>query len=162
MIRFRRALSRDAETMSTILIASITQLCAADHRNDPALIASWTANKSPAALVRMIEEATVTFFIAERNGEPAGVGGIDCDGIVRLNYVSPEHRFKGVSSALLTFMEAELAKAGVTEARLVSSETARELYRKAGWTDDGDPVHPMRVAGYPMRKRLAKTPFEIS
>ena len=43
----RRAEPDDVLAMSRVLTASIIELCAADHGNDPAAIAAWTRNKTP-------------------------------------------------------------------------------------------------------------------
>ena len=46
MIAIRPAAIADVPAMSRVMIASITDLASADHRNDPALVARWTANKT--------------------------------------------------------------------------------------------------------------------
>lgn len=154
MIRIRKATPDDAEAMSGIVVASIRELCAADHRGDPVRIGSWTANKTPQNFRRWIAEAETQFFVAERHGCAAGVGGVSLDATIRLNYVAPEHRYQGVSRALLDHMEEVLAAAGVAVARLRSSETALSMYRGAGWVEDDAVDLPEGLEGRPMRKRL--------
>jgi len=132
------------------MTASITELCAADHQNDPAEVADWTANKTPAGVRAMLDRAALTMFVAERGGQVAAVGGIEGD-VIMLNYVAPEHRFTGVSKMLLAAMEAELKARGTSIGRLVSTATARQFYRAAGWTETA-PGAPR--TGFPMRKTL--------
>ena len=139
--------------MSAVLIASIVELCAADHQNDPERIARWTRNKSPEGVRAMLAEPGLTLFVAEVSGTVAAVGGIRSD-VVALNYVAPTHRFAGVSRALLAAMETELAARGHHSIRLMSSATARRFYRAAGWRDEALPDTDYSVSGWPMRKTL--------
>lgn len=153
MIHIRPVVEDDADTLSRILCESIRQLCAADHKSDPALVGNWTANKTPEQMKRWIANPQVTLVIAERDGQAAGAGCNSADGEVFLNYVSPDHRFCGVSKAILGHLEATLAKL-VGRARLTSTETAHRFYLGAGWEDVGEPVNVFGLRGYPMEKAL--------
>jgi GNAT superfamily N-acetyltransferase len=154
VIRVRRATAADVEAMSRVLTASITGLCAADHRNDPDRIAGWTRNKTPAGVAAMLASPQTQLFVAERDDRVAGGGAILADAVVGLNYVSPDHRFAGVSKALLGAMESAMREAGVAEGRLQATETAHRFYRDAGWQDTGEPRADGPLGGWPMRKRL--------
>ena len=154
MVSVREADVTDADACSKVLCASIIELCTADHNDDEAVIAKWTANKSPEILATWIASPHCTFFVAERDGELAGVGSISDSGEVQLNYVSPDHRYCGVSRALIAHLEATLRAQGISAARLTSTETAHSFYRKAGWTDAGEPENVFGLRGYPMEKSL--------
>ena len=121
MIAIRPATPDDAPAMSAVLIDSITQLCVADHKNNPEALASWLANKTPDGVAQWFASPTSTLLVAERHGEIAAVGSYSSERRILLNYVSPRHRFAGVSKALLAAMEHSL---GQGEARLDSSATA--------------------------------------
>jgi GNAT superfamily N-acetyltransferase len=152
VIVVRRARLDDAPAMSAVLIASITELCEADHRNDPQLLAGWRENKSPERVAQWFESPASTLLVAERNGEIAAVGGYFASGrVVSLNYVAPAHRFAGVSTALLAAIEAGL---GSGEASLESTQTARRFYECRGWHVVGDLAKHRGIDGYPMRKLL--------
>ena len=138
--------------MSAVLIASITELCAADHRHDPEALASWLANKTPEGVLAWFANPANTLLVAEREGGLAAVGGYNAERQIILNYVSPQHRFAGVSKAILAAMERDL---GAGEASLDATLTARPLYLAAGWEEAGPPRPYRFVAGYPMRKVLA-------
>jgi GNAT superfamily N-acetyltransferase len=150
VINVRRAVAADVSAMSVVLIDSITELCLADHHGDADFLARWLSNKSPDGVRAMLANPNFTLLVAEQNGEVAAVGGIDALGKVALNYVSPRHRFNGVSKSLLAAMEAELKAHGHAAATLTSTATAHRFYLAAGWTDsvsdDGS---------YPMEKRLS-------
>ena len=136
-----------------MLIASIRQLCAADHGNEAAAIDAWVANKTPERVAVWLEGAHGV-RVAGDGDEIAAVGAVSEEGEVLLLYVAPERRRQGHSSALLRALEAELAEAGHKEARLVSTKTAHGFYLAQGWQDDGPEVACFRTRGRPMRKPL--------
>lgn len=136
--------------MSAVLIASITELCGDDHQNDVSAIAEWTANKTPDGVRQMIGNPELRVMVAEHNGEIAAVGAIS-GREVRLNYVSPAHRFAGVSRALLSAMEQAI---GPGEARLEATKTAQPFYRDAGWVAVGTSGGFAGATCFSMRKTL--------
>jgi GNAT superfamily N-acetyltransferase len=154
VITIRAARPSDAPAMSAVLIASITELCAADHQNVAKVVAGWTANKTPEGVLAMMNNMRHQVFVAEVDGVIAAVGLITADGSIGLNYVSPLYRFKGVSRMLLDHMERALAHTGTEVASLVSTQTALLFYQEAGWVDAGPPQKGFTVTGYPMRKVL--------
>ncbi len=136
-LALRPARNADAEEAAQILVASITELCHADHRGEPELIAAWTANKTPDAVAAMI--AAGGMLVAEAMDRIVGVGQADHRrGRVTLLYVAPEVRDAGVSTALLAALEQALASAGIETARLETTETARAFYLARGWRDTAD------------------------
>lgn len=153
-MQVRRATQDDLAAMSAVLTASITQLCAPDHHNDPAAIAAWTRNKSVEGVGVMLANPDLELYVAERDGQVLAVGAVNRDGSVALNYVAPEARFSGVSKALLVRLEQALRDLGHDEARLESTLTARPFYERQGWLADGPQATGRVVNGYPMRKRL--------
>jgi GNAT superfamily N-acetyltransferase len=153
-VSVRLARDADVDQMSAVLTASITELCAADHHDDPAIIANWTRNKSPDGVRKMLDNSSVTMLVAERDGMVAAVGCVNARNEIGLNYVSPAHRFSGVSKALLEAMEEALRAVGAEVATVTSTATAYRFYRSAGWEDAGPPETGHSVMGYPMRKAL--------
>ena len=157
MISIRQADDGDIETLCELLCASIRELCSADHKNDAELIERWTANKTPEHLAHWISDPRLSLFLAERDEQVAGVGCMNEDGEVLLNYVAPSHRFRGVSHAILAHIEAALIDRGIRSARLTSTATAHRFYREAGWTDTGETETKFGLRGYPMVKQLQST-----
>ncbi len=138
--------------MSVVLIASITELCIADHQSRPDALGAWLANKTPAALRAMLGTPARQMYVAERDGLVAAVGAIEpAQRLVSLNYVAPQHRFAGVSTTLLAAMEATL---GSGEARLSSTATAHDFYLRRGWADTGETDSYAGMIAFPMRKTL--------
>ena len=154
MIAVRPAVEADIPEMSAVMTASVTELCGADHHNDPQNIAQWVSNRTPAGVAKMLANPSQGFFVAERDREIAAVGAVNRDGVVISNYVSPAHRFSGVSRALLMHLEQVLRDWGHEEGKLVSTITAHRFYLDAGWSDDGAPDTTGFAISYPMRKRL--------
>ena len=68
MIAIRRAAAADVPAMSRVLIASITDLCHADHRGDAGIIAGWTANKVPESVARWVAHPDLVLLVAELDG----------------------------------------------------------------------------------------------
>ena len=155
-ISVRRAEPGDIPAMSRVLIASIIELCAADHGKDPAAIAAWTRNKSPDGLAVMLANPDLLMFVAEDAGAIGAVGALTRTGEIALNYVAPDMRFLGLSKALLVRLETELAALGFAEGRLEATATARRFYECTGWLADGPQAAGRRVNGYPMRKVLKR------
>jgi len=138
--------------MSAVLIASITELCVADHGNRPEALAQWIANKSPPGIRAWFANPANRLFVAEHGGQIAAAGAFNLGREIILNYVAPAHRFAGVSSAMLQAIETAL---GPGHATLSSTATARQFYRDRGWLDAGEPEEWAGVmTAYPMRKRL--------
>jgi GNAT superfamily N-acetyltransferase len=149
----RKARPGDVPDMSRVLIASITELCAQDHNNDPQAIAAWTTNKTEAGLRQMLDAFDTELYVAERENRVVAVGGLSGDDII-LNYVDPAHRRTGASRALLDAMERVLEDRGIHVARLTSTVTARDFYLSQGWVEDGPPRDGRFIAAFPMRKVL--------
>lgn len=138
--------------MSRVLIASITELCHADHEDDPDRIAEWTANKSPDGILAMLARDGFFMLVAELDGQIVAVGATTADGEIALNYVAPEARFRGVSQALLAHMEADLRARGFAQGRLRATRTAKTFYLARGWSADTAPDGG--AACFAMHKRL--------
>jgi GNAT superfamily N-acetyltransferase len=131
---------------------SISELCIADHGNDPATLAGWLHNKTPEAFISWIAHPGNSVLVAVADGIILAVGAVTKSGEITLNYVSPDARFRGVSRALLEALEARAVKAGNVRCTLTSTETARRFYHGRGYVEDGAPVRKFGVAGYPMSK----------
>ena len=152
-LKVRQAVTADAAACSAVLRASIRDLCTADHHGDEQIIAHWLDNKTPETLRSWIQSDESTIYVAEIDGQIAGVGGVSGSEIA-LNYVSPDYRSLGVSTAILKELERVLRDCGIRNAQLTSTATAHDFYRRAGWSDSGDPVESFGILGFPMRKAL--------
>jgi GNAT superfamily N-acetyltransferase len=155
-VEIRDARPEDAEAACAVLRASITELCAADHNNDPVLLERWLANKQPEIVAGWIARPDNSLLVAVEEDAILAVGSVSDAGEITLNYVSPRARFRGVSRALLRALEARALERGNAQCRLHSTETAHRFYLSNGYIDVGEPSRKFGMnSGYPMSKRIA-------
>lgn len=138
MISIREATLSDAASASTVLCASIADLCGRDHRGNPNVIDLWTRNKTPAAFCDWITTSEDTLYVAQIDGTIVAVGGIDSESSITLIYVAPHQTKKGVGKTMLRYLEGSLKNRGVCIAHLTSTLTARDFYTASGWIETGE------------------------
>jgi GNAT superfamily N-acetyltransferase len=154
-VKIRDAVKADAEAACQVLRASIAELCVADHRNDPEILARWLANKTPKIVASWIADPDASLLLAAEGETIMAVGSVRNDGEITLNYVSPTTRFRGVSSALLTALEARARERGNKSCRLLSTETAHRFYLARDYVENGAPQHKFGTSSsYPMTKKI--------
>jgi hypothetical protein len=74
MHEVREARIEDAESAVELVRASIEQLCTLDHRNDPATLARWLANKTPENLRTWLANPENHCVVATEGDTLMGVG----------------------------------------------------------------------------------------
>lgn len=137
-MRVRPAIEGDADTAAEIIRRSITQLCALDYRNDPAVLERWLEHRSAEDVRRWTRAADRKLFVVEaEERQLIGVGLATDAATIALNHVAPEARFRGVSKLLVRHMETHLSALGRTRVTLLSSNVAREFYLALGYSVDG-------------------------
>jgi N-acetylglutamate synthase-like GNAT family acetyltransferase len=151
-LQIRPARAADATAACAVLRRSIAELCEADHRNDPQFLAAWLANKTPENVAAWIAADGNFVYIAFADGRIVGVAAMTRTGLITLNYVSPDARFKGVSKALLAELERKAAELGLAQCSLASTKTAQRFYRSAGFREQQGSE---TGGGIPMVKDLA-------
>jgi GNAT superfamily N-acetyltransferase len=137
-----------------VLRASIEQLCYHDHNNDPEVLARWLANKTPTETVRWLSNPDNLLLVAETGNLILAVGCVTVQGNVVLNYVSPNARFTGLSSALLSSMEDAARNNGNRQCSLESTATGYNFYRARGYLDTAPPADKFGFSVFPMTKTL--------
>jgi GNAT superfamily N-acetyltransferase len=158
-MQIREATADDAAEACQVLRRSITELCNADHRDDPAALEDWLSNKTPANVGAWIVRADNHVFVAMQGSAIVAVGAVTSSGEITLNYVSPDARFAGVSKALLNRLEAKALELGHTTCSLTSTETARRFYLSAGYKQQSSSRNLLAPSSsYLMSKRLSPVP----
>ncbi len=104
-MEIRDAVPADAQAACEVLRRSIVELCVADHRNDPAILERWLANKTPEIVASWIAQPGSSLLVAVEEKTILAVGAVSDTGEISLNYVSPDARFRGVSRAILRALE---------------------------------------------------------
>ena len=150
----RDATPEDAIAACRTMRRSIAELCAADHRNDPDILQRWLNNKTPEIFKTWISPDK-SLLVAVETDNILAVGCVTRAGEITLNYVSPDARFRGVSSAVLTVLERRASGCGNETCRLESTKTARRFYLARGYSEIGAATDKFgTTGGYPMTKSL--------
>ncbi|MET1415512.1 GNAT family N-acetyltransferase [Roseibium sp. HPY-6] len=146
----------DAAEIAAVLRRSITELCGADHNNDPKRLASWLRNKTEETALGWIDGPGSVLVADSPENHPRllGVGMGLPEGEIVLNYVDPGARYQGVSKALMRALECYFIKIGVTRVRLRSTFTAERFYRSMGYVQSDIPIDPADRASAIFEKDL--------
>ncbi|HZR77180.1 GNAT family N-acetyltransferase [Bradyrhizobium sp.] len=151
----RDATTADAVKACEAIRASITELCIADHQQNPDILRRWLASKTPENVAAWAVAMGSSLLVAIEGNSVLAVGGVKDDGEITLNYVAPPARFRGVSAALLNALEARAVERGAIELTLLSTETAHRFYLSRGYRDAGPSLGKFgTAASYPMTKVL--------
>jgi N-acetylglutamate synthase-like GNAT family acetyltransferase len=151
----RPATVDDAEAACRVVRRSIAELCVLDHSNDPALLEPWLANKTSSNLRQWIADNASHTVVACQGADSVGVAALHKSGVVTLNYILPEVRFMGVSTALLASLEHEAAAIGIDQLQLTSTKTARRFYLRCGFLE-ANPVAADTGSKISMTKRIVR------
>jgi GNAT superfamily N-acetyltransferase len=155
-MEIRDAVSKDAPAACEVMRRSISELCSADHHNDPVILGRWLANKTPEIVASWIVNPGNSVLVAVESGTMLAVGAVTDAGEITLSYVSPDARFRRVSRALLMALETRAQERGNQRCTLLGTETAHRFYRAAGYVDDGPPQGKFGTSwSYPISKELA-------
>ncbi len=156
-MNIRDATPDDAPAACEVMRRSITELCVADHRNDTAILVRWLSNKTPQIFRSWINPVN-SLRLAVEGDRILAVGCVTADGEITLNYVSPDARFCGASSALLTDLEKRAIEQDNAVCTLESTETARRFYLARGYAEEGPAGRKFgTISGYPMSKHIKLT-----
>jgi GNAT superfamily N-acetyltransferase len=154
-VNIRDARPEDAAAASNVLRASITELCVADHHNDPEILWRWLANKTPENVAAWTADLGASLLLAVEDDVVLAVGSVRNDGEITMNYVAPAARFRGASSALLRALEMRAKERGNTACNLFSTETAHRFYLNRGYVVAGVPQGKFGTSSsYPMWKKI--------
>jgi GNAT superfamily N-acetyltransferase len=154
-MEIRDAVPEDAAAGCLVMRRSIAELCVADHKNDPEILARWLGNKTVENFVAWIEQPDNSLMVAVEDGKILAVGSVTDAGSIGLNYVSPDVRFRGVSRGLLHALEARAIARNNCRCILTSTETALRFYLSNGYVASGAASGAFGTnSGYPMSKTL--------
>ena len=110
---------------------------------EAALSAHYEQHQRHGLALEAIFQPHIRFFVARRDGEPAGCGGVALlDGFAELKrmFVRERLRGTGVAAAILARLEAEAQAAGYRLLRLetgTEQHAAMRFYRRSGFTACG-------------------------
>jgi GNAT superfamily N-acetyltransferase len=151
-MQVRNAQAEDAVASRQVMRRSITELCVADHHNNPTVLTRWLSNKTPEHINSWLMQPRNSVLVAVDDENIVAVGSVTDQGRITLNYVSPDARLRGVSRTLIAALEARAVNRGAVRCTLSSTATARGFYLTRGCAEIGPPeVDPL---GYPMAKSV--------
>ena len=158
-MQVRPAKIGDADAAIDVVRRSTLELCEPDHKGDSATLSAWLSNKTADNMRQWIDAHTVLVAIDD-NVRIAGVAAVRPDGVVLLNYVAPEARFKGASKSLMQAIEVWASSRGLEWLTLESTATALRFYQSNGWTETRRPQPGFGVTTRnPMRKAVKVVPM---
>jgi len=150
----RRATVTDAAVIALVVCRSITESCALDHRNDPAVLEAWLSNKTPAHIRDWIASPDSCGVVTEHDGSIVGFAMLTMPGQIQLCYLVPEAQGHGLGRAMISALEAEAIERHVAEISLTSTKTAHPFYLRMGFVDAGPAQQGRFITAQPMRKLL--------
>jgi N-acetylglutamate synthase-like GNAT family acetyltransferase len=140
-LNVRPARTSDAELAIQTVIASIRELCVADHHNDAATLERWLGNKTPASFETWINNPENFCVIGEVSGVLSAVGLLHDSGEIRLFYVAPDSQRKGLGIAIHIALEAHASLLNMERLHLCSTDAARSFYERVGYQASGAHKH---------------------
>jgi GNAT superfamily N-acetyltransferase len=156
-MQIRDAVAEDAPAACEVIRRSISELCVADHANDPTILLRWLSNKTPEIVASWMARPNNSVLVAVEHGAILAVGSVTDAGEITLNYVSPDARFRGVSRALLGALEARALERGNARCTLTSTQTARRFYASNGYVENGSFPGKFGTSGsYAMSKSITR------
>ena len=136
-IQIRRALPDDAPAACNLLRRSIEEGCRDEHRDQPAVLDAWLANKTPATVLGWFSSPTNCALIAESEGQLVGLALLTQAGKVALCYVLPDALRCGVGRALLTELETQARAWNIAKLFLHSPSGASTFFERHGYMNAG-------------------------
>jgi GNAT superfamily N-acetyltransferase len=155
----RIAEPRDADAAVRVLRRSITELCVADHHNDPTTLQKWLENKTDENFHFWLAAESNFCVVTESNAEINGVGLVHRRGEILLCYVAPENQGQGCGSAILAALEEKARTWGLDKLHLGSTVSARRFYERHGYISAGESTCSFGSSRcYPYEKILQTDP----
>ncbi|SDA41930.1 Acetyltransferase (GNAT) domain-containing protein [Pseudomonas sp. NFACC15-1] len=151
----------DAGIISRIAERCIRVGCAAEHRNDPTVVAAWVRNNTLAHIRPWLVDPRLRLTLARLQGRPAGVAMASASGRIAFCYVQPESFRRGVGQALVRDIEAWLRGRGVARVRLNSTRSSQAFYRHLGFEQSADAFAIGGVKAIAMHKPLIAPPEKV-
>jgi GNAT superfamily N-acetyltransferase len=151
----RSATLVDARDACDVVRRSISQLCFADHNDDPRRLEAWLRNKTVASTEEWLASPELFNVVACDDKGVCGFGAISRDGEVLFCYVDPRVRFQRISTMMLEELERAARSWDLRSVRLTSTLTAQRFYTNRGYNVAGEAIVVFdAIKGIPMMKRL--------
>ena len=151
----RSACVDDAVDATEVVRRSISELCKADHQDDPATLDRWLINKTPEKFKEWVSNPENFCVIAGDSARIFGVGLLKRSGEVLLFYVAPGYQRLGIGRRIHDALEAQATSWGLGRMYLESTALACNFYRSLGYQSTGPEQSLFGVLRvYPLAKAL--------
>jgi GNAT superfamily N-acetyltransferase len=147
----RDAKDDDAVDGCEVVRRSITELCVADHKNDPAILGKWVGNKTPKTFRAWMAQAGNSLLVAAQDDQILAVESVTDNGLITLLYVSPDARFRDVGKALLTALKQRAADRGC-QSFTVRRPPVVSIWPLAILRAGHQPANPAHASAIPCQK----------
>lgn len=161
LIEISTATPSDAGIISRIAERSIRVGCAAEHRNDPRIVAAWTGKNTVAQIQPWLADPRLRLTLARLQGRPVGVAMASVTGRIAFCYVQPEWFRRGAGQALVGDIEAWLRRRGVGQVRLNSTRISHAFYRHLGFEQSAEAFAIGGITVISMHKPLIEPPGKV-
>ncbi|QKJ36834.1 MULTISPECIES: GNAT family N-acetyltransferase [Pseudomonas] len=162
LIEISTATPSDAGIISRIAERSIRLGCAAEHRNDPRIVAAWIRHNTLAHLQPLLLDPRLRLTLARLQGRLVGTAMASVSGRIAFCYVQPEWFRRGAGRALVRDIEAWLRGRGVVQATLNSTRSSHGFYRHLGFRQSAEAFAIGGVTAIAMHKPLVDPAGESS
>lgn len=160
-VKIRTATPEDAAAICDVLRESIAACCAADHQDDPVVLARWLANKTMENVKKWVTVQDSVALVASRGKDMLGVAMLTGHELT-LCYVVSRALYQGVGKALLQLMERSASARGVEVLTLDSTKTAFPFYSRNGFSACGPVRSWAGLEAQPMAKILRASASSLS
>lgn len=160
-VKIRTATPEDAAAICDVLRESIAACCAADHRDDPVVLARWLANKTTENVKKWVTASDSVSLVATRAEDMLGFALLTGHELA-LCYVVPRALYQGVGKALLQLVERSASARGVEVLTLDSTKTAFPFYSRNGFSASGPVRSWAGLEAQPMAKILRASASSLS
>ncbi len=144
----------DVDACAALFTRAVREVASRDY--DPAQVAAW----APDEIDRVRWAARLggrPTWVATLGGEIAGFSDLEPDGHIDMLFVDPDHQGRGVAAALLDWIEARAAEAGIERLFTEASLTARGFFEKRDFrviVAQDVPLRGQVLRNYRMEKTL--------
>jgi N-acetylglutamate synthase-like GNAT family acetyltransferase len=136
MVDIRRAISSDADGISSMIVRALRETNNRDY--PPHVIAAVAENFSPERVATLLTTRQV--YVAVVDGAIVGTASLD-GGAIRSVYVDPVYQRRGIGTQLMDILENTAREQSIAAIGVPSSITAEGFYRKRGYVFVRDEFH---------------------
>ncbi|MBX2882329.1 MAG: GNAT family N-acetyltransferase [Granulosicoccus sp.] len=130
-ISIRNACTEDAQEICDVIIASVRELCHADHGGDEKKIAEWLNNKTVRNVESWIARNHTVCAVNDARKSVVGVSMLNSNQEILLNYIAPEYAKMGLGKELMKKLEAICSQTGSMTVQ--STLSALAFYQSCGF-----------------------------